>query len=124
VVNKLSVSLCSIIAGVAGWVISFTSIFKTGLGWDSVFDLNAAKISIENSGTIDLNAYYDLIPITSEFYGTFVYKIADWLSIQIINKSIFDDTNVLSSIYFVDITTWLISLSSIIVVSISLYVIY
>lgn len=123
-VNKLFVSLASIIAGVAGWVISFTSIFKTGLGWDSVFDLNAAKISIENSGTIDLNAYYDLIPITSEFYGTFVYKIADWLSIQIINKSIFDDTNVLSSIYFVDITTWLISLSSIIVVSISLYVIF
>ncbi len=121
-ITKLFVSLAPIIAGFAGWVISFTSIFKTGLGWDSVFDLNAAKISIENSGSKDLNAYYDLIPITSEFYGTFVYKIADWLSIQITNKSIFDDTNVLSSIYFVDITTWLISLFSIIVVSISLYV--
>ena len=105
-VTKLFISLASIIAGLIGWVISFTSIFKTGLGWDSVFDLNAAKISIENSGAKDLNAYYDLIPITSEFYGTFIYKIADWLSIQITNKSIFDDTNVLSSIYFVDITTW------------------
>ncbi len=121
-VTKLFISLASILAGLVGWLISLTSIFKTGLGWDSVFDLNAAKISIENSGSIELNAYYDLIPITSEFYGTFVYKIADWLSIQIIDKSIFDHTNVLSSIYFVDITTWLISLFSIIVVSISLYV--
>jgi hypothetical protein len=92
VVTKLFVSLASIIAGLVGWIISFTSIFKTGLGWDSVFDLNAAKIAIENSGSEDLNAYYDLIPITSEFYGTFVYKIADWLSIQLTNRSIFEDS--------------------------------
>ncbi len=122
VVTKLFVSLSSIIAGLVGWVISFTSIFKTGLGWDSVFDLNAAKISIENSGSKDLNAYYDLIPLTSEFYGTFVYKIADWLSIQFTNKSIFEDTLSLINYYFVDVTTWFISLFSIILVCSALYI--
>jgi hypothetical protein len=122
VVTKLFVSLASVIAGLVGWVISFTSIFKTGLGWDSVFDLNAAKISIENSGSEDLNTYYDLIPITSEFYGTFVYKIADWLSIQFTNRSIFEDTLALSNYYFVDITTWIISLFSIILVCSALYI--
>ena len=121
-VTKLFVSLASIVAGLVGWVISFTSIFKTGLGWDSVFDLNAAKISIENSGAEDLNAYYDLIPITSEFYGTFVYKIADWLSIQLTNRSIFEDSLALSNYYFVDITTWFISLFSIILVCSALYI--
>ncbi len=121
-VTKLFVSLASIIAGLVGWIISFTSIFKTGLGWDSVFDLNAAKIAIENSGSEDLNAYYDLIPITSEFYGTFVYKIADWLSIQLTNRSIFEDSLALSNYYFVDITTWFISLFSIILVCSALYI--
>jgi hypothetical protein len=122
VVTKLFVSLASIVAGLVGWVISFTSIFKTGLGWDSVFDLNAAKISIENSGSEDLNAYYDLIPITSEFYGTFVYKIADWLSIQFTNRSIFEDTLALNNYYFIDVTTWFISLFSIILVCLALYI--
>ena len=121
-VAKLFVSLASLIAGLVGWVISFTSIFKTGLGWDSVFDLNAAKISIENSGSEDLNAYYDLIPITSEFYGTFVYRIADWLSIQLIDRSIFEDPLVLSNYYFIDISTWFISLFSVIIVCSALYI--
>lgn len=121
-VTKLFVILASIFAGSVGWVISFTSIFKTGLGWDSVFDLNTAKISIENSGAEDLNAYYELIPITSEFYGTFVYKIADWLSIQLTNRSIFEDSLALSNYYFVDITTWFISLFSIILVCSALYI--
>ncbi len=121
-VTKLFVSLASIVAGLVGWIVSFTSIFKTGLGWDSVFDLNAAKISIANSGSKDLNVYYDLIPITSEFYGTFVYKIADWLSIQFTNRSIFEDTLALSNYYFVDVTTWIISLFSIILVCSALYI--
>jgi hypothetical protein len=121
--KKLStVEITALVVGVFGWIISLSSIFRTGVGWDSVFDLNAAKISLDNSRTSDIYAYYDLVPITSEFYGTFIYKIADWLSIQITGNSIFDDTTLLSGIYFVDITTWLISLFSIIVVSISLYV--
>ena len=121
-VTKLFISLASILVGLFGWVISFTSIFKTGLGWDSVFDLNAAKFSIENAGSEDLSYYYDLIPITSEFYGTFVYKIADWLSIQLTNRSIFEDTLALSNYYFVDVTTWFISLFSIVLVCSALYI--
>ena len=121
-VTKLFISLASILVGLFGWVISFTSIFKTGLGWDSVFDLNAAKFSIENAGSEDLSSYYDLIPITSEFYGTFVYKIADWLSIQLTNRSIFEDTLALSNYYFVDVTTWFISLFSIVLVCSALYI--
>ena len=101
-VTKLFISVASVIVGLFGWLISLTSIFKTGLGWDSVFDLNAAKISIGNSGSKDLNVYYDLIPITSEFYGTFVYKIADWLSIQFTDRSIFEDTLALNNYYFID----------------------
>jgi hypothetical protein len=121
--KKLStVEITAFVVGVFGWIVSLSSIFRTGVGWDSVFDLNAAKISLENSRTSDIYSYYDLVPITSEFYGTFIYKIADWLSIQITGNSIFDDTTLLSGIYFVDLTTWLISLFSIIVVSISLYV--
>ena len=122
VVTKLFISLFSVIAGLFGWVISFTSIFKTGLGWDSVFDLSAAKVSIENSGLQDLNTYYDSIPLTSEFYGTFVYKIADWFSIQLTNSSIFEDTLALSNYYFVGVTTWFISLFSIILVCSALYI--
>jgi hypothetical protein len=121
--KKLStVEITSFVVGVFGWIISLSSIFRTGVGWDSVFDLNAAKISLENSKSLDIYSYYDLVPITSEFYGTFIYKIADWLSIQMTSNSIFDDTTLLSGIYFVDLTTWLISLFSVIVVSISLYV--
>ena len=121
-VTKLFISVASVIIGLFGWLISLTSIFKTGLGWDSVFDLNAAKISIGNSGSKDLNVYYDLIPITSEFYGTFVYKIADWLSIQFTNRSIFEDTLALNNYYFIDVTTWFISLFSIIIVCSALYI--
>jgi hypothetical protein len=83
------------------------------LGWDSVFDMNAAKISLNTSNTSDLNTYYELIPITSEFYGTFVYKISDWVSMHTVNRSIFDDTLLISNYYFVNLTTWVISLISI-----------
>jgi len=108
-------------AGLFGWVISLTSIFKTGLGWDSIFDLSAAKIALENSRTLNLDAYYDLVPITSEFYGTFIYKVADWFSINIIGESIFTDVKTLNNYYFIDVTTLIISLISILLVSLSLY---
>jgi hypothetical protein len=120
--KKISkVEITAFVVGIFGWIISLSSIFRTGVGWESVFDLNAAKISLENSKSLDIYSYYDLVPITSEFYGTFIYKIADWLSIQAINKSIFDDTTLVRNIYFIDLTTWLISLISIVTVSISLY---
>jgi hypothetical protein len=115
-INFLAASI-----GIYGWIVSLLSIFKTGLGWDSVFDLEAAKISFENSRSLNLNTYYDLVPLTSEFYGTFVYKIANWLSILFTNTSIFDNPALLTNLYFVDLTTWFLSLLSILLVSLSLY---
>ena len=107
--------------GLFGWSVALTSIFKTGLGWDSVFDLNAAKLALENSGTLNLDSYYDIVPITSEFYGTFIYRVADWLSMHIIGESIFADVNALNNYYLIDLTTLIISLLSILLVSFSLY---
>ena len=105
--NKRSlVNIVFLAAGRFGWAMSLTSIFKTGLGWDSVFDLSAAKIALDNSRTLNLDSYYDLIPITSEFYGTLIYQIADWLSIQVSSVSIFDDSSVLRNYYYIDIVTW------------------
>jgi hypothetical protein len=119
--TRLIVNLSAVLMGISGWIISLTSIFKTGLGWDSVFDLNAAKISFENSRSLSLNQYYELVPLTSEFYGTLVYKIANRFSIQFTAQSIFDNPLLLANFYFVDLTTWLISLLSILLVCISLY---
>jgi len=119
--TRLIVNLSAVLMGIFGWIISLTSIFRTGLGWDSVFDLNAAKISFENSRILNLNQYYELVPLTSEFYGTLVYKIANWLSIQFTAKSIFDNPLLLTNFYFVDLTTWFISLLSILLICISLY---
>jgi hypothetical protein len=119
--TRLIVNLSAVLMGISGWIISLTSIFKTGLGWDSVFDLNAAKISFENSRILSLNQYYELVPLTSEFYGTLVYKIANRFSIQFTAQSIFDNPLLLANFYFVDLTTWLISLLSILLVCISLY---
>jgi hypothetical protein len=107
--------------GLFGWSVALTSIFKTGLGWDSIFDLNSAKLALENSGTLNLDSYYDIVPITSEFYGTFIYKVADWLSMHIIGESIFADVNALNNYYLIDLTTLIISLLSILLVSFSLY---
>jgi hypothetical protein len=120
--NHLLVKIVALIAGIYGWTISLTSIFKTGVGWDSVFDLNAAKISLENSNTQDLSTYYDLIPITSEFYGTLIYKISDWFSIQTIGRSIFENSVLIGNYYFIDLTTWFISLISILIICYSLYI--
>jgi hypothetical protein len=119
--KKILINVVFLSVGLFGWVVSLSSIFKTGLGWDSVFDLSAAKIALENSRALNLESYYDLIPITSEFYGTFIYKISDWLSIQIIGDSIFGDVNNLNSYYLIDVTTLFISLLSILVVSFCLF---
>ena len=61
------------------------------------------------------------MPITSEFYGTFIYKISDWLSLKVINESIFFNLNEISNYYVVDIVTWLLSLLSIVIICASLY---
>jgi hypothetical protein len=119
--NRTLVSSLALIAGVYGWAVSLISIFRTGLGWDSVFDLNAAKISLENSYPSNLNYYYETVPITSEFYGTLVYKISNFLSLVLTNKSIFEDTSIISNYYFIDFTTWAISLMSVIITCLSLY---
>jgi hypothetical protein len=116
-INFLAASI-----GIYGWVISLLSIFKTGLGWDSVFDLNAAKISFENFRILNLTTYYDLVPLTSEFYGTLVYRIANWVSILVTDRSIFDNPSLLTNLYFVDLTTWFLALLSILVVCFSLYI--
>jgi len=120
--SRSLVKITALICGIYGWIISLTSIFKTGVGWDSVFDLNSAKMSLENSNTSDLATYYDLIPITSEFYGTLIYRISDWVSIQTIGRSIFDNTLLISNYYFIDLTTWFISLISILIICYSLYI--
>ena len=119
----LMVFLASLV-GIYGWIISLTSIFKTGLGWDSVFDLNAARISLENAYSPSLETYYEIVPVTSEFYGTFVYKVANLFSTIFVHRSIFDDLGLIENYYFIDITTWLISLISVILVSISIYFVF
>jgi hypothetical protein len=118
------VILLALSVGIYGWAISLLSIFKTGLGWDSVFDLNAAKISLENSNTLNLETYYEIVPITSEFYGTLVYKIANFLSLLFKDRSIFEDTGLIDNYYFIDLTTWFISLVSVILVCLSLYLVF
>jgi hypothetical protein len=120
--SRSFVKIIALISGIYGWTISLTSIFKTGVGWDSVFDLNSAKMSLENSNTLNLATYYDLIPITSEFYGTLIYRISDWASIQTIGRSIFENTLLINNYYFIDLTTWFISLISILIICYSLYI--
>jgi hypothetical protein len=119
--KRVIVNCSALLAGIVGWAISFASIFKTGLGWDSFFDLSAAEISLKNSNLTNLGAYYDVVPITSEFYGTFIYKISDWLSLKLINTSIFSNLNSISNFYFVDIVTWFLSLIAVITICGALY---
>lgn len=120
--RKATINSIAILLGIYGWALSLISIFKTGLGWDSYFDLNAAKISLENSHNPSLLTYYDKVPITSEFYGTFIYKISDWISNQFLDRSIFDNTLLISNYYVIDLTTWMISLVTVIIVSLTLYI--
>jgi hypothetical protein len=119
--KRAIVNFIAIITGITGWAISLFSIFKTGLGWDSVFDLSAAKVSFENSKNLTRSEYYELVPLTSEFYGNFIYKISDWLSFKLIGNSIYSEPLAISNFYFIGLTTWFISLLAILVVCVSLY---
>ena len=47
---------------------SFANIFKSGINWDSIFDLNAANTTTQIKGISSLTVAYDHIPLTSEFY--------------------------------------------------------
>ena len=57
-------------------VYSFINIFRSGINWDSVFDLNAARSTIQLDNASTLMDAYEKIPLTSEFYGIFIYILS------------------------------------------------
>jgi hypothetical protein len=119
--RKLLVITVSAILGIFGWATSLISIFKTGVGWDSVFDLDAAKITKSMQGFESLQEFYNQVPLTSEFYGVLIYKLADFLSLFSSNTSIYQDTSLLKNFYYIDLVTWLISLFSILIITIIIF---
>ena len=66
---------------------SFINIFKTGINWDSVFDLSAANYTKQIENMTSLSEAYDKVPLTSEFYGIFIYQLSDLLHKIIYNFS-------------------------------------
>ena len=72
--------------GLIGWLIialavaslslSIAALFTGGIGWDSRFDTDATNIA-RSMEVSSLQEAYDVIPVTTEFYGLLVYQLAD-----------------------------------------------
>ncbi len=68
-----------LLLGVAAILVSAVSLRESGIGWDSKFDTDAALAARGVSSKGTLATAYDTVPLTSEFYGTFIYQVADVL---------------------------------------------
>ena len=100
---------------------SFINIFKTGINWDSVFDLSAANYTKQMENMTSLSEAYDKVPLTSEFYGIFIYQLSDLLH-KIIYFERLDFTNpTLSTYRFINATSFSLSLTSIIIMAGTIY---
>ena len=74
------VSLVSLLVlGVASIVVTAWSLTHGGIGWDSQFDTEAGLAARSVSSSWPLTEAYDAVPSTSEFYGVFLYQLADLL---------------------------------------------
>lgn len=68
-----------LLLGLLAIVVSGLSLRASGIGWDSKFDTDAALAArgVDSKGS--LATAYETVPATSEFYGTFIYQLADVL---------------------------------------------
>ncbi len=100
---------------------SFLNIFKTGINWDSVFDLNAANSTMKINGTFTLAEAYESIPLTSEFYGIFVYQLANFLHILLFFKELDISIATLAALRFINATSFLLTLISTTILTFTIY---
>jgi hypothetical protein len=63
--------------GVASIVVAAWSLTQGGIGWDSRGDTAAALDARSVSSSWPLAEAYEAVPATSEFYGVFLYQLAD-----------------------------------------------
>lgn len=87
--KNTKLNIFNLTLGFFGFGFSFIGLFRAGIGWDSVYDTNAAIATRSLSDTTDLQAAYDAIPTISEFYGVFIYQAADALNRLFIGDVIF-----------------------------------
>jgi hypothetical protein len=86
---KKMIYLFLIVVGLSSQILAFKQISNTGINWDSVFDLNAAFVNLNLDKNVSLVEAYDAIPLTSEFYGTFLYNLSNLASL-VFNGESFD----------------------------------
>lgn len=121
--NRNFLFLTCLSFSILGLSLSFITFKTTGIGWDSPGDMISAQAFSKLTGNESLLEAYELIPATSEFYGFFLYQFTDFI-IHILNYNIFNfDPTKFQNYQILSSVNFLLSLSSIIWMSISLYLI-
>jgi hypothetical protein len=96
---------------------SFANIFKSGINWDSIFDLNAANTTTQIKGISSLTVAYDQIPLTSEFYGIFIYQLSNVLHRLLLFDKLDFNIQTLANLQFINATSFLLTLLSIFIMT-------
>jgi hypothetical protein len=76
--RRILVAILAVVGGVSA-ALAFRGAVSAGVGWDSVFDTGASLAARSVDPSLGMQAAYDAVPSTSEFYGVLVYQLADLL---------------------------------------------
>lgn len=76
-----------VLIGIVGAFLAARSITAAGIGYDAVFEVDAALINRAIDSSLTLQQAYDIAPITSEFYGMLTFQLADGLHLILTNNS-------------------------------------
>jgi hypothetical protein len=102
-------------------VYSFINIFRSGINWDSVFDLNAARSTMQLDNAITLIDAYEKIPLTSEFYGIFIYQLSNFLHHIVFFSPLDFNSTSLTTFRFINATSFLVTLISTMILAFTVY---
>jgi hypothetical protein len=106
--------------GLSSQLAAFIQISNTGINWDSVFDLNAAYVNLNLDQNVTLVDAYDAIPLTSEFYGTFLYNLSNWVSLLFTSKPFELKDQSLDNFHFLQSVSFFCTFISILIMSLVL----
>ena len=79
-IESLFVRVFSYILGVVGLAIASLSAFKSGIAWDTSYELGIGNLSYQLDESSSLSEAYQFMPNASEYYGVFVQKSANFLN--------------------------------------------